>query len=94
MTKIALSGRLHASGLMLNCVHGSWCLVDKQEQLRVVKFTDYTAEKVRSTCPSAAVLRSKWSKPEERAEIIQALEDRGISLEELVPAAKQPDADP
>ena len=51
------------------------------KQLRVVKFTDYTAEKVRSMCPSAASLRSKWSKAEERAEIIQALEDRGISFE-------------
>jgi type I restriction enzyme, R subunit len=64
------------------------------KQLRVVKFTDYTAERVRSMCPSAALLRSKWSKAEERAEIIQALEDRGISFEELVAAAKQPDADP
>jgi len=64
------------------------------KQLRVVKFTDYTAEKVRSMCPSAALLRSKWSKAEERAEIIQALEERGISFEELVTAAKQPDADP
>ena len=64
------------------------------KQLRVVKFTDYTAEKVRSMCPSAAALRSKWSKAEERAEIIQALEDRGISFDELVNAANQPDADP
>jgi type I restriction enzyme R subunit len=64
------------------------------KQLRVVKFTDYTAEKVRSMCSSAALLRSKWSKAEERAEIIQALEQRGISFEELVAAAKQPDADP
>ena len=64
------------------------------KQLRVVKFTDYTAEKVRSMCPSAAALRSKWSKAEERAEIIQALEDRGISFDELVKAANQPDADP
>ena len=64
------------------------------KQLRVVKFTDYTAEKVRSMCPSAASLRSKWSKAEERAEIISALEERGISFEELVVAAKRPDADP
>ena len=42
------------------------------KQLRVVKFTDYTSEKVRSMCPSAADLRSKWSNAEERAEIIQA----------------------
>jgi type I restriction enzyme R subunit len=64
------------------------------KQLRVVKFTDYTAENVRSMCPSAASLRSKWSKADERAEIIQALEDRGISFGELVKAANQPDADP
>ncbi len=64
------------------------------KQLRVVKFTDYTAEKVRNMYPSAAVLRTKWSKSEERAEIIQALEDRGISFDELVNAANQPEADP
>ena len=64
------------------------------KQLRVVKFTDYTAENVRSMYPSAAVLRSKWSSAEERAEIIKALEDRGISFERLAEVANQPDADP
>jgi type I restriction enzyme R subunit len=64
------------------------------KQLRVVKFTDYTAEKVCSMYPSAADLRSKWSRADERAEIIQALEDRGIAFDELVAAANQPDADP
>ena len=64
------------------------------KQLRVVKFTDYTADKVRSMYPSAAILRSKWSNAEERAGIIQGLEDRGISFDELVTAANQPEADP
>ena len=64
------------------------------KQLRVVKFTDYTAEKVRNMYPSAAALRSKWSIAEERAKIIDALEERGISFEELAKAANQPDADP
>ncbi len=64
------------------------------KQLRVVKFTDYTAEKVRTMYSSAASLRSRWGKAEERAEIIQALEDRGISFDELVNASNQPDADP
>jgi len=64
------------------------------KQLRVVKFTEYTAEKVRSMYPSAAALRSKWSSAEERATILQALEERGVSLEELMGAAKQPEADP
>src|SRR5207248_2193353 len=44
------------------------------KQLRVVKFTDYTAEKVRSLYPSAAALRSKWSIAEERTKIIDAFE--------------------
>jgi type I restriction enzyme R subunit len=64
------------------------------KQLRVVRFTDYTGEKVRGMWPSAAELRSKWSDAEQRAEIIQALEERGITLEELITASNQPDADP
>jgi type I restriction enzyme, R subunit len=64
------------------------------KQLRVVRFSDYTGEKVRNMYPSAADLRSKWSDAEERATIIEALESRGIALEELIEASKQPDADP
>jgi type I restriction enzyme R subunit len=64
------------------------------KQLRVVKFTDYTAEKVRSMWPSSAVLRSKWSNAEERNQIIDSLDERGISFEELALTANQPDADP
>jgi type I restriction enzyme R subunit len=64
------------------------------KQLRVVKFTDYTADKVKSMYASAAALRSKWSNAEERTAIIEALEDRGISFEELANAANQPEADP
>jgi type I restriction enzyme R subunit len=64
------------------------------KRLQVKKFTDYTGEKVRSMYPSAAELRAKWSDGEERAAIIQALAERGITFEELAEAAKQPDADP
>jgi type I restriction enzyme R subunit len=64
------------------------------KQLRVVRFTDYTGEKVRGMWPSAAELRSQWSDAEQRTEIIQALEERGITLEELIAASNQPDADP
>ena len=63
-------------------------------RLQVKKFTDYTAENVRSMYPSAAELRAKWGAPDERAAIIAALEERGISFEELAEVAKQPDADP
>ncbi len=64
------------------------------KQLRVVKFTDYTAEKVRSLYTSAADLRARWSDAEQRATIISALEERGISFEQLAEATRQPDADP
>jgi type I restriction enzyme R subunit len=64
------------------------------KQLRIVRFTDYTAEKVRTLYPSAAELRAHWSDPEGRAAIIAALEERGIAFDELAAATNQPDADP
>jgi type I restriction enzyme R subunit len=63
-------------------------------QLRVVRFTDYTAEKVRTLCRNAAELRTAWADPAQRADIIARLNDRGIGFEELAAAAGQPDADP
>lgn len=68
-------------------------LDENGKQLRVVMFTDYAADKVRSMY-SAATLRSKWSSADERAEIIKSLEDRGILFEELAKTINQPEADP
>ncbi|NLE95707.1 MAG: DEAD/DEAH box helicase family protein, partial [Dehalococcoidia bacterium] len=64
------------------------------KQLRVVKFTDYTAEKVRTMYTSAAELRRQWADPALRADIITRLEERGISFDELRSVTNQPDADP
>lgn len=64
------------------------------KKLRTIKFTDYAAEKVRTLYPTAALLKEKWMDLEQRAEIIVALEERGISFESLASEAKQPDADP
>jgi type I restriction enzyme R subunit len=64
------------------------------KQLRVLKFTDYASEKVRTLYPSAVELRKQWANPSERSEIIAKLEQRGISFDELAKDAKQPDADP
>jgi len=64
------------------------------KQLRVLKFTDYAAEKVRTLYPSAPELRQKWANPSDRSEIIDKLAQRGISFDELAETAKQPDADP
>ena len=64
------------------------------KQLRVIKFTDYTSDVVRTMYTSAAELRSRWGNSEERAAIVESLEGRGISFEELASATDQPDADP
>lgn len=64
------------------------------KQLRVVKFTDYTAEKVRTLFRNAAVLRQRWAEPDQRRAIIEELADRGIDFDQLAKTANQPDADP
>jgi type I restriction enzyme R subunit len=64
------------------------------KQLRVVKFTDYTAEKVRTLFANDADLRLDWADPERRREIIAKLAERGIDFDELAKIAHQPDADP
>jgi type I restriction enzyme, R subunit len=64
------------------------------KQLRVVKLTDYTAEKVRTLCPTLVELRRRWADPGLRSEIISGLEERGIDFTELRAVASQPEADP
>ena len=64
------------------------------KQLRVVRYTDYAAETVRTLCPTAPELRAQWANPVQRSEIIRRLAERGISFDDLAEAAKQPDADP
>lgn len=64
------------------------------KQLRVVKFTDYTAERVRTLYASASDMRVAWSDPEKRAEIIESLAERGVDFDTLASAAGQPEADP
>lgn len=64
------------------------------KQLRVVKLTDYTAEKVRTICTGLDDLRARWSDATERAAIIQQLADRGIDFQTVAAQAGKPDADP
>ena len=63
-------------------------------QLRVVRFTDYTAEKVRTLFRNAAELREAWADPVRRSEIISRLAERGIDFGELAEASNHPEADP
>jgi type I restriction enzyme R subunit len=64
------------------------------KQLRVIRYSEYAADKVRTLYPSAPKLRTHWANPETRSEIIQQLEERGIDFDELATVAQQPEADP
>ena len=64
------------------------------KQLRVVKYSDYAADKVRTLFPGAIRMREQWANPKERTEVIHQLEERGVSFTELAESVGQPDADP
>jgi type I restriction enzyme R subunit len=62
--------------------------------LRTAHYTDYTRENVRRLVPSAGHLREAWPVAERRAEILDALRQRGVDLDALAEATHQPEADP
>jgi type I restriction enzyme R subunit len=64
------------------------------KQLRVVKLTDYTAEKVRTLCANPDELRARWADADQRAEIMHQLAERGIDFQQVAAQAGKPDADP
>ncbi|MFO0978529.1 MAG: type I restriction-modification enzyme R subunit C-terminal domain-containing protein [Planctomycetaceae bacterium] len=64
------------------------------KQLRVVKLTDYTAEKVRTICPNQEELRSRWADSEQREAMLQELALRGIDVNHVAAQAGTPGADP
>lgn len=63
------------------------------KQLRVVKYSDYAADKVRTLFTGAIRMREQWANPKERAEVIRQLEERGINFNELADSVGQPEAD-
>lgn len=64
------------------------------KKLRVVKYTDFTADRVRTLYPNAASLRQQWADPVQRALIVASLDERGIDFKELAEATGQSEADP
>lgn len=64
------------------------------KQLKVMKYTEYAAQSIRTLYPNSAELRKHWENPAGRSEIIAMLEERGIDFEELKKVAQQPEADP
>lgn len=71
-----------------------WELDADGKRLRVIRYTDYIAEKVRTMFPAAAILRQQWADAYRRSEIIEQFEQKGIDFEALALATKQHDADP
>lgn len=63
-------------------------------QLRVVQFTDYAGEKVRTLFTSADELQDSWADPLKREQVMLELEERGIAFEDLAKVTDRPDADP
>jgi len=61
---------------------------------RIVQYTDYTADAVRTLSPSAAILRNYWADAEARGGILLKLAERGIDFDLLAEVTGQPDADP
>jgi type I restriction enzyme R subunit len=64
------------------------------KQLRVIRLTDYTAEKVRALCANPEELRARWADAGQRAAIVEQLADRGIDFVSVAAQAGRPDADP
>jgi type I restriction enzyme R subunit len=64
------------------------------KQLRCVKYTDYTAERVRTLYPDAAAFHHAWADPAKRADVVERLAERGIDFDAVTHAAGQPAADP
>jgi type I restriction enzyme R subunit len=63
-------------------------------RLRTVQFTDFTGEQVRNLYRNVDNLRSQWVLAEQRATILAALEERGITLPQVAAVTGQEDADP
>ena len=63
-------------------------------QLRVIQYTDYTAEKIRTLFVSSKELRDRWANPVEREEVLMLLEERGIDFDRLAETTGNSDADP
>lgn len=68
--------------------------LDTSGKRNIVRFTDYTAEQVRTLYPNSAEMRKLWANPQERAQIISTLTERGIDFERLAGVMNQRDADP
>lgn len=84
-----------ADGVEVSIIHETVQELDADgRKLRTLQFTDYTGEQVRNLYRTADELRGAWARSAERARIVEELEERGVSLEQLAAVMGQPEADP
>jgi type I restriction enzyme R subunit len=84
-----------ADGVEVSIIHETVQELDADgRKLRTLQFTDYTSEQVRNLYRTADELRGAWASSAERARIVDELEERGVSLEQLAAVMGQPEADP
>ncbi len=63
-------------------------------RLITVQLSQYAKEKISTMFTNANEFRSHWNNLEERKQIIEQLENNGISIEQLMEITKQKEADP
>ncbi len=69
-------------------------IIGADGKLRNIQFARYAKEQILTLFPLANDLRSRWSNSEQRKQIIEELENNGISVEQLMDITKQTEADP
>lgn len=69
-------------------------ILDTNGKLRTVQFTQYAKEHITTMFPSMNDFRSKWNDLQERQQILEELENNGISIDQLMEITKQQGVDP
>lgn len=63
-------------------------------KLRTIQFTQYAKEQIKTLFPSLNELKSNWNNLEQRKQIFEALEEAGISVDQLMEITNNKEADP
>lgn len=63
-------------------------------KLRTIQYTQYAKEQIQTLFPSLNELKSNWNNLEQRKQIFEALEEAGISVEQLMEITNNKEADP
>ena len=64
------------------------------KRLRLGSYLEYSSDQIRKLFADASELRSRWSSDDQRRLVLEALESRGIAIEDLESLVNQPEADP